>query len=140
LDWHYRKRRGHQAVVQLDYVTLEYAGSSHANIELQNGLLIAHHSLVRYSATDGVRFDSSTGGSLLDGQIYGNASYNPGQQITVTVTKNAGSPVAQGSQPMVAVEGYGGSQLIGGVTLNILVPDYRPFNGLLSVFLPNVQK
>ena len=65
---------------------------------------------------------------------------NPGQQTTVMVTINAGSPVEEGSRPMVAVKGNIGSQLIGGVTLDILVPDYRPFDGKLRVFLPDVVK
>ena len=64
----------------------------------------------------------------------------PGQQVTVTVTINAGTPVPQGSQPTVAVEGYVGTQLIGGVVVNITVPAYRPFDGKLRVYVPSVSR
>ncbi len=65
------------AVAQLDYVTVEYGGSdvNGANIELQNGLLMAHYSIVRNSAKDGIRLDSNAGGSILNSQIFGNGSY-----------------------------------------------------------------
>ena len=64
----------------------------------------------------------------------------PGQQITVTVTMTAGSPVPQGSIPRVAVEGYAGSQLLGGVVIDIMVPKYMPFDGKLHVYLPLLRK
>jgi hypothetical protein len=65
------------ALVDLDYVTIEYGGSdiNGANIALQNAMLVAHHSTIRYSMRDGVRFDPSGRGSLIDGQVYGNAQY-----------------------------------------------------------------
>ncbi|MFZ2095330.1 MAG: hypothetical protein WAV05_01710 [Anaerolineales bacterium] len=61
---------------------------------------------------------------------------DPGQQITVTVSVVAGSPLAQGSHPQVAVEGYINGQLVGGVVLETLVPAYRPFDGFLHTYLP----
>ena len=63
-------------------------------------------------------------------------SLAPGQQMTVTVSVIAGSPVPQGSTPRVAVEGYVGSQLLGGVVIDIMVPNYAPFDGKLHVYLP----
>jgi hypothetical protein len=67
----------HEAVANLDYVTIEYAGSdiNGANIEVANGKLIVHHSLIRYSMTDGVRFDYNWGGSIIESQIVGNTLY-----------------------------------------------------------------
>ncbi len=65
----------HQAVAQLDYVTLEYAGSNGAAIEVVNGRLNVHHSIIRHSLTDGVRFDSNWGGSILESQIVDNTAY-----------------------------------------------------------------
>ena len=67
----------HQAVAHLDYVTVEYAGNdiNGANIEVVNGRLIVHHSIIRHSSKDGVRFDSNWGGSILESQIISNALY-----------------------------------------------------------------
>ena len=67
----------HQAVAQLDYVTIEYAGNNinGGNIEVVNGRLIVHHSIIRNSMTDGVRFDSNWGGSILESQIVSNTLY-----------------------------------------------------------------
>ena len=66
-----------QAIVQLDYVTVEYGGSSvgGADVNIVNGQLVAHHSIFRSSAKDGVRINNNAGGSVIDGQIYGNALY-----------------------------------------------------------------
>jgi hypothetical protein len=66
-----------KAMVQLDYVTIEYGGNdiNGANIELQNSLLVVHHSIIRNSSKDGVKFDSNAGGSILNSQIYGNGLY-----------------------------------------------------------------
>jgi hypothetical protein len=65
-----------QAVVQLDYVTIEYAGQdiSGANIELANATLIAHYSIIRNSAKDGVKIDNNATASILNSQIYGNTA------------------------------------------------------------------
>jgi hypothetical protein len=66
-------------------------------------------------------------------------SLAPGEQTTVTVSIIAGSPVVQGSTPRVAVEGYVGSQLLGGVVVDIVVPMYWPFDGMLRIYLPLVS-
>jgi hypothetical protein len=63
-----------------------------------------------------------------------------GQQTTVTVTVIPGSPVPQGSVPRVAVEGYVGSQLLGGVVIDIQVPNYVFFDGHLHLYLPLVRR
>jgi hypothetical protein len=62
-----------------------------------------------------------------------------GQQTTVTVSIIAGTPVPQGSLPRVAVEGYAGSRLLGGVVVDIMVPKYTPFDGKLHLYLPMVN-
>jgi hypothetical protein len=67
-------------------------------------------------------------------------SLDPGQQITVTVSTVAGSPLPQGSRPRVAVEGYVNGQLLGGVVLEIVVPQYRPFDGFLRSYLSFISK
>ncbi len=54
-------------------------------------------------------------------------SLAPGEQTTVTVTVAPGSLVPQNSMPRVAVEGYVGNQLLGGVAIDIVVPRYVPF-------------
>ena len=53
-----------QAIIQLDYVTVEYGGRdiNGANIVVSDGKIIAHNSVIRYSAKDGVRLDSAGGG------------------------------------------------------------------------------
>lgn len=66
-----------QAIVQLDYTTVEYAGRDigGAAVQLGFGKLVAHHSIIRYSAKDGVQLSSNSQASVVDSQIYGNASY-----------------------------------------------------------------
>jgi hypothetical protein len=66
-------------------------------------------------------------------------SLAPGEQTTVTVTIAPGSLVPQGSIPRVAVEGYAGSQLLGGVLIDIVVPKYVPF-APYRVYLPMVRR
>ncbi len=66
-------------------------------------------------------------------------SLAPGEQTTVTVTVAPGSPMPQGSIPRVAVEGYAGNQLLGGVVIDIVVPKYVPF-APYHVSLPLVSK
>ena len=63
------------ASAQLDYATVEYGGSAinGANIEVANGRLIVHHSRIRYSSRDGVRFSSNAVGSILNSQIVSNS-------------------------------------------------------------------
>ncbi len=62
-----------------------------------------------------------------------------GQQITATVTIIPASASVQGTQPKVAVEGYIGDQLIGGVVLSVVVPKYVAFKPY-RVYLPLVIK
>jgi hypothetical protein len=64
----------------------------------------------------------------------------PGEQITVTVNIEAGSPLPQGSKPSVAVEGYAGSQLLGGVVVQVLAPNYVFFDGNLRLYLPLLNR
>ncbi|MBP6440628.1 MAG: Ig-like domain-containing protein [Caldilineaceae bacterium] len=68
-----------QALAQLDYVTVEYGGSGSegANIEVGfGGQLVARHSLIRYSASDGVRNSSASSTiSILNSRIYSNSLY-----------------------------------------------------------------
>ena len=68
------------------------------------------------------------------------ADLAPGQQTTVTVTITAGSPLPQGSLPRVAVEGYANGQLLGGVVIDIMAPNYVPFDGKLHQYFPAVKK
>ncbi len=63
----------------------------------------------------------------------------PGQQTTVTVSILTGSPAPQGSVPRVAVEGYANSQLLGGVVVDVIVPNYVPF-APYHVYLPLIKK
>jgi hypothetical protein len=62
----------------------------------------------------------------------------PGEVTTVTVNLLAGPPAPQGYVPQVAVEGYAGSQLLGGVAVQMGVPDYEP--GFLRIFMPLIRK
>ncbi len=82
-----------EAVTQLDHVTIEYGGSDihGANIEVAKGRLIVHHSRIRYSATDGILFDSNSGGSILESEIVSNTRYgvwNSTPQRPVQATNN----------------------------------------------------
>jgi hypothetical protein len=64
------------------------------------------------------------------------ATLAPGEQTTITVTIGAGAPLPQGAKPTVAVEGYAGSQLLGGVVVRVSAPQYVFFDGFLRVYLP----
>jgi hypothetical protein len=64
----------------------------------------------------------------------------PGEEATVTVSVLTGSLVPQGSLPRVAVEGYAGSQLLGGVVVEIVVPNYVFFDGNMRLYLPLLKK
>jgi hypothetical protein len=59
---------------------------------------------------------------------------------TVTVTIIAGSPIPQGSLPRVAVEGYKGSLLLGGIVVDVVAPAYVFFDGHLRMFLPLIRR
>jgi hypothetical protein len=63
---------------------------------------------------------------------------DPGQTVTVTVTIMPGSAVPQGSLPQIAVEGYVGSTLLGGVAIDAVVPYYKA--GFLQAFLPLIER
>ncbi len=64
----------------------------------------------------------------------------PGEQTTVTVSIVPGSAAVQGTLVRAAVEGYVGSQLIGGVAVDTLLPRYQPFDGHLYVYLPLIRR
>jgi hypothetical protein len=66
------------------------------------------------------------------------SSLAPGQVTTVTVNILTGSPAPQGSVPRVAVEGYANGQLLGGVVVDVVVPNYVPY--FLHVYLPLIRK
>ncbi len=70
----------------------------------------------------------------------GQVTLAPGQEIPATVTILVGTPLPQGSKPRVAVEGYAASQLLGGVTIDVIVPDYRPFDGHTRSYFPLVKR
>ncbi len=55
---------------------------------------------------------------------------------TATVTVEPGSAAVQGTLPRVAIEGYAGRRFLGGVALDILVPQRLAFDGKLRVYLP----
>jgi len=63
-----------------------------------------------------------------------------GEQTTVTVTLIPGAAAVQGVTPRVAVEGYIGTELLGGVVMNVIVPNYAAFDGKLHLFLPVVRR
>jgi hypothetical protein len=64
------------------------------------------------------------------------ASLAAGEIMTVTVHIDPGAPTPQGTLPSFAVEGYVGSDLIGGVVLDAIVPLYTNFDGKLRIYLP----
>ena len=63
-----------------------------------------------------------------------------GESITVTVHISAGSPAPQGTNPSFAVEGYIGSDLIGGTVIDTFVPFFTNFDGKLRIFMPLAQR
>jgi hypothetical protein len=67
------------------------------------------------------------------------AQLAPGEELSVTISIVPGAPVPQGSVPRVAIEGYAGSTLLGGVVLDVLVPNYVPF-GMRTVYLPLIKR
>jgi hypothetical protein len=67
------------------------------------------------------------------------ATLAAGEHITSTVTIIPASASVQGTQPKVAVEGYIGDQLIGGVVLKVVVPRYVSFLPH-QIYLPVVAK
>jgi hypothetical protein len=67
-------------------------------------------------------------------------SLDPGETTTVTVTVLTGSLVAQEARPLVAIEGYIGNELIGGVAIEVIVPKYVLFDGNVHIYLPLMKK
>jgi hypothetical protein len=67
-------------------------------------------------------------------------SLAPGEETTVTVSVLTGSLLPQSALPRVAVEGYVGDQLLGGVAVEIIVPKYVLFDGSAHVYLPLMKK
>jgi len=62
----------------------------------------------------------------------------PREVATVTVSVLPGSPAPQGNVPRIAVEGYVGSQLLGGVAVDVVVPNYIPY--FLHAYLPLIRR
>ncbi len=62
----------------------------------------------------------------------------PGEQITASVTLAPGAAVPQGIQPRVAVEGYAGAQLLGGVVIQITVPQHEVAES--HIYLPLARR
>lgn len=65
---------------------------------------------------------------------------DPGQQVTLSVTILPGLPLVQGTQPRLAIEGYVGSQLIGGYAINLTAPRYVDYTHPFQVYLPLMNK
>jgi hypothetical protein len=65
---------------------------------------------------------------------------SPSEQTTATVHILPGTAAVQGMQPRVAIEGYVNDQLIGGVAVDVMVPEYVPFVGRFRVYLPLVLR
>ncbi|MDP2660541.1 MAG: hypothetical protein Q8R28_07420 [Dehalococcoidia bacterium] len=59
-----------------------------------------------------------------------------GGQTTVNVSIQPGAATVQNTKPRVAVEAYAANQLLGGVVLDVLVPQTVRFDGKLRVYLP----
>ena len=68
------------------------------------------------------------------------ATLAPGESLTVTVRYVPGTPVPQATTVRFAVEGYIGSDLVGGVVVDSLIPYYTGFNGKLPVYLPMIKR
>ncbi|MEP7359342.1 MAG: hypothetical protein ABI847_18970, partial [Anaerolineales bacterium] len=65
---------------------------------------------------------------------------DPGEIVTVTVGVLTGSPAPQGIRPRLAVEGYAGSQLLGGMVFDIVIPRYDPLAGVYHLALPLTRR
>jgi hypothetical protein len=60
----------------------------------------------------------------------------PQEVMPVTVLVRPGTASVQATRPRLAVEGYAGGQLLGGVTLEVMVPDWVQFGNASWVYLP----
>jgi hypothetical protein len=65
---------------------------------------------------------------------------DPGQHITLTVGIQPGLPLVQGTQSALAIEGYVGSQLIGGYAIDLAAPSYMDYQTPFHVDLPLMVK
>jgi hypothetical protein len=63
-----------------------------------------------------------------------------GESMTATVTIRPGTTSIQGTQPRVAIEGYANEELLGGVVLDVLVPEQVYFDGYLRTYLPLLER
>lgn len=67
-------------------------------------------------------------------------SLDPGEAIIATISISPGTPLPQGAAPRFAVEGYIGTDLIGGVAFESLTPNFVHFDGNLRVYLPVLNR
>ena len=99
------------ANAQLEYVTIEYGGSNlhGANIGVTNGYLQARNTTIRNSQHNGVRFNSSGYGTVINSQVVDNSEYgvrNTHPTVAVLATNNWwGDP--SGPDPDTAACGAG---------------------------------
>ena len=63
----------------------------------------------------------------------------PGQSQPVTVRISPASTAVQGTTARVAVEGFAGTQLLGGVEFKVAIPSYVPFRQK-RVYLPMIRR
>ena len=63
-----------------------------------------------------------------------------GGQTTVNISIEPGAATVQNTRPRVAVEAYANNQLLGGVVLDVAVPQAIQFDGTLRVYLPAAYK
>ena len=64
------------------------------------------------------------------------ATLAAGETVTVTVSVSPGTPLPQGAVPRFAVEGTIGSELIGGVALDVPIPYFVHYDGNQRLYLP----
>jgi hypothetical protein len=60
----------------------------------------------------------------------------PGESVEVMVSISPGTPLPQGTVPQFAVEGHIGSELIGGVALEVPMPYFVHYDGNQRLYLP----
>lgn len=68
------------------------------------------------------------------------ATLSPGQTITAEVRLTPGMAAVQGLQTRVAVEAYADNTLIGGVVVDVLLPQAVYFDGKLRLYLPLILR
>jgi hypothetical protein len=64
----------------------------------------------------------------------------PGEFITATLQVTPGAGLPQDSLVEVAVEGYIGGDLLGGIAVQVLAPELVPYDGTLRTYLPMLQQ